>query len=187
MRPTPVRTILIAATFLSVSAVSAGAQLSVTQNAGCPTPVLASPVNSADGDTTAARATVTSPDSAGRASSNNSKPDIVLLVAFSADELRFNSQPDARIRFCWGGDSLHIVERRNLPSPVVAGTTYRNVFIAAELRAYLNAECLSQRLGVSSPEPVQSGSACATMGLNTSNGTVKTRPVDATSVLGSSR
>ena len=164
MRPTPVCTILLGALLLSGLAGSAGAQLSVTQTAGCPAPAVTAVPGRGDSETTATR------DSASRASVANGAPDAVLLVAFSADELRFNTQPNARIRFCWGGDSLHIVERRNLPSPVVAGTIYRNVFIAAELRAYLNAECLSQRLGLTASSTDKPGnSACAALGLNTSS------------------
>lgn len=179
MRRLPVHTILIATTLLLATAARASAQLTVTQTSGCPAPALAGPET---GDTAAVR------DTTARGSSRAGQPDVVLLVAFSADELRFNTQPDARIRFCWGGDSLHIVERRNLPSPVVAGTTYRNVFIAAELRAYLNAECLSQRLGVTdSTGALKPGISCAGLGLNTSDGVVKAKPLGHPAVPGSSR
>jgi hypothetical protein len=180
MRPTAVRAVLIAATLLSASAVRVGAQLTVTQGSACPAPALAAG-DSISRDNTPAR------DTTARASSPNGQPDVVLLVAFSADELRFNSQPNARIRFCWGGDSLHVVERRNLPSPVVAGTTYRNVFIAAELRAYLNAECLSQRLGLSPTTGSARSESCAGLGLDTSHGVGKGTPRDTTSVLGTAR
>jgi hypothetical protein len=106
-------------------------------------------------------------DTTGPAAANaTQKPDVLLLVSFSADELRFNSAPDASIRFCWGGDSLRVVERRNLPSPVVGGTTYRNVYIAAELRAYLNPECLTRALGLSTSALSPGGDpACAALGI----------------------
>lgn len=202
MGPIKVRGILISAVLLSVSAVPARAQLTVVQSSGCPAPVLARAEPLERADTSAARVGTTGADSAGRTASSTGRADVVLLVAFSADELRFNSQPDARIRFCWGGDSLHVVERKNLPSPVVAGTTYRNVFIAAELRAYLNAECLSERLGFSgSTAQSQPDSLCAVLGLTTSGaaarptviGTRISRPAQppktlrTTSVSGSSR
>ncbi|MFL5480337.1 MAG: hypothetical protein ACJ79X_15080 [Gemmatimonadaceae bacterium] len=74
--------------------------------------------------------------------------DIMLLVGVHADEVRFASQPHLRVRLCWGGDTVRVVQRDNLPSPVVAGTTYRNVYIAVELIGRVNAECLANQLGV---------------------------------------
>jgi hypothetical protein len=44
-----------------------------------------------------------------------------------------------------------VVQRDNLPSPVVPGTTYRNVYIAVELLGRINAECLADRIGVGGP------------------------------------
>jgi hypothetical protein len=58
----------------------------------------------------------------------------------------FAKSPEIRLRLCGGLDSLHVVERRNLPSPVVAGTTYRNVFVAVEIFGRLNAECIANSL-----------------------------------------
>lgn len=77
--------------------------------------------------------------------------DILLLVGVHADQVRFGSQPHVRARLCWGGDTLRVVQRDNLPSPVVPGTTYRNVFIAVELIGRVNAECLADRIGVGAP------------------------------------
>src|SRR5881398_2154157 len=74
--------------------------------------------------------------------------DIMLLVGVHADEVRFASTPHLRVRLCWGGDTLRVVQRDNLPSPVVPGTTYRNVYIAVELIGRINAECLANQLGV---------------------------------------
>jgi len=78
----------------------------------------------------------------------NGAADIVLLVGVHADEVRFAKQPNVRVRLCWGGDTVRVVQRDNLPSPVVAGTTYRNVYVAVELVGRVNAECLSNILGV---------------------------------------
>lgn len=87
-------------------------------------------------------------------------PDIILWAAVHADEVRFAKQPQVRVRLCWGGDTLRVVQRENIPSPVVAGTTYRNVYIAVELVGRLNAECLANVIGVrSSAQPPQSGAA----------------------------
>jgi hypothetical protein len=81
--------------------------------------------------------------------------DVMLLVGVHADEVRFGSQPHLRVRLCWGGDTLRVVQRDNLPSPVVAGTTYRNVYVAVELIGRINAECLADRIGVRSAPQVQ--------------------------------
>src|SRR5690349_7618039 len=53
-------------------------------------------------------------------------PDIILRASVSAREVTFRTQPHVAIRLCGGTlDSVRVVERRNLPTPVVAGTTYR--------------------------------------------------------------
>lgn len=80
--------------------------------------------------------------------------DVMLLVGVHADEVRFAKQPHLRVRLCWGGDTLRVVQRDNLPSPIVPGTTYRNVYIAVELIGRVNAECLAERIGVG---PAQQG------------------------------
>ena len=106
----------------------------------------------------AARDTTTRPraDSAsfGIGGARTGAADIMLLVGVHADEVRFGAQPHVRVRLCWGGDTLRVVQRDNLPSPVVAGTTYRNVYIAVELIGRINAECLANQLGVG---PAQQG------------------------------
>lgn len=90
--------------------------------------------------------------------------DVILLVGIHADSVRFAAQPHVRVRLCWGGDTLRVVQRDNLPSPIVPGTTYRNVYIAVELVGRLNAECLADKLGVSnasSPNDRPTSSAVA--------------------------
>jgi len=103
-----------------------------------------------------ARDTTTRPrtDSAsfGIGGAKSGAADVMLLVGVHADEVRFGAQPHVRVRLCWGGDTLRVVQRDNLPSPVVAGTTYRNVYIALELIGRVNAECLANQLGIG---PVQ--------------------------------
>jgi hypothetical protein len=79
--------------------------------------------------------------------------DVILLVGIHADEVRFAKQPHVRVRLCWGGDTLRVVQRDNLPSPIVPGTTYRNVYIAVELVGRLNAECLADKIGVGNASP----------------------------------
>jgi hypothetical protein len=104
--------------------------------------------------------------------------DVLLLVGIHADEVRFGSQPHVRVRLCWGGDTLRVVQRDNLPSPVVPGTTYRNVYIAVELLGRVNAECLAETIGVGNnarPTPPSAGS-CAFLGANAATGAQNTRP-----------
>ena len=94
--------------------------------------------------------TRTKADSAsfGIGGARNGAADVILLVGAHADQVTFAKQPNLRVRLCWGGDTVRVVQRDNLPSPVVAGTTYRNVYIAVELVGRVNAECLADRLGV---------------------------------------
>lgn len=101
-------------------------------------------------------------------------PTIHLLVGVHADQVTFAKQPNVRVRLCFGGDTLRVVQRTNIPSPVVAGTTYRNVYVAVELIGRLNAECLSNAIGVGSAQSRRnsgaqpSASGRATTGVQTS-------------------
>jgi hypothetical protein len=87
--------------------------------------------------------------------------DIVLLAEVHARELRFAKQPEIRVRLCGGMDSARVVERRNLPSPVVVGTTYRDVYIAVEVLGRVDAECLASRLGVAGAARDSTAGPCA--------------------------
>jgi hypothetical protein len=116
--------------------------------------------------------------------------DVILLVGIHADQIRFASQPHLRVRLCWGGDTVRVVQRDNLPSPVVPGTTYRNVYIAVELLGRVNAECLAEKLGVASGSPqnarptnvvagvagTPASAACAFLGGTAAAGAQNTRP-----------
>jgi hypothetical protein len=109
--------------------------------------------------------------------------DIFLRVSAQANEVRFASQPQVRVRLCWGGDTLTVVARENLPTPVVAGATYRNVYVAVELLGRLNAECLSDRItgrtvsGASAPsDSATTPSSCAFLGVSGAAGQQQTRP-----------
>jgi hypothetical protein len=116
--------------------------------------------------------------------------DVLLLVGVHADEVRFASQPHVRVRLCWGGDTVRVIQRDNLPSPVVPGTTYRNVYIAVELLGRINAECLAERIGVGSGAsqaarpsaagavagPPTSASSCAFLGGGAATGAQGSRP-----------
>lgn len=141
-----------------------------------------------------ARDTTTHPraDSAsfGLGGAKTGAADVMLLVGVHADEVHFASQPHVRVRLCWGGDTLRVVQRDNLPSPVVAGTTYRNVYIAVELIGRVNAECLANQLGIGpaqgaarqsgvapqSAVATASASSCAFLGGAATGGAQNPRP-----------
>ncbi len=124
------------------------------------------------------RATTNRSDTASFAvgGARNGAADIVLLVGVHADEVRFAKQPNVRVRLCWGGDTVRVVQRENLPSPVVAGTTYRNVYVAVELVGRVNAECLSNMLGVGSQSARSSAGSCAFLGGSAGAGAQQSRP-----------
>jgi hypothetical protein len=71
---------------------------------------------------------------------------VVILAAVSAREVHFNKQPTLHVRLCGDLDSVHVLDRRNLPSPVVTGTTYQNVYIAVEIFGRMNADCIAKQL-----------------------------------------
>jgi hypothetical protein len=112
----------------------------------------AAPAIRSDSTARADTTTRTRSDSASFAigGARNGEADVILRVGVQIDQLRFNRQPNVRVRLCWGGDTLRVVSRQNLPSPVVAGTTYRNVYVAVELLGRVNAQCLADRIGVGS-------------------------------------
>ena len=118
------------------------------------------------------------PDSAsfGVGGARSGPADVMLLVGIHADEVRFASQPHLRVRLCWGGDTVRVVQRDNLPSPIVPGTTYRNVYIAVELLGRINAECLADKIGVGNRAPPTSASSCAFLGGSAATGTQNTKP-----------
>lgn len=107
--------------------------------------------------------------SANRVASTTGDADVVIFAAASAREVRFAKQPELSIRLCGGLDSIHVLERRNLPSPVLAGTTYRDVYVAVQIFGRLNADCITRALtGRSSRDSSTSatnspGAACASL------------------------
>ena len=66
-----------------------------------------------------------------RAVSDTTKPDIAIIARVEAAELRFNSQPQTSLQLtgCPQLDTSLVVLRTNLPKPVQAGVTYRNVVV----------------------------------------------------------
>lgn len=116
-----------------------------------------------------------SSDSATRARANSGQqigtaPDIVVRASVTAREVTFRTQPHVAIRLCGGTlDSIRVVERRNLPTPVVAGTTYRDVYVAIEILGHLTGSCIANGLTGGRAAPAASG-LCAALGIRDSAG-----------------
>lgn len=103
-------------------------------------------------------------------------PDIILRASVSAREVRFASQPHITVRLCGGTlDSIRVVERRNLPTPVVAGTTYRDVYVAVEILGHLTASCISNAVTGGRAAPATSN-PCASLGITDSAGARRAPP-----------
>src|ERR1044072_6779699 len=81
-----------------------------------------------------------------RDSTSGQRVAVVIFAEASAKEVSFKSQPQLHVRLSGGLDSVHVLDRRNLPSPVVTGTTYRDVHIAVELFGRVNAERIARTL-----------------------------------------
>lgn len=89
-------------------------------------------------------------------------PDLLVRATAQARELRFNTEPRARLRVngCEPPASAYVTERTNLPSPVQPGVPYRDVRVGVEVRGWLGVECLAA-LAAADPAlcaPVQSQS-----------------------------
>jgi hypothetical protein len=97
-------------------------------------------------------------------------PALVLRAAVSAREIRFTGQPRVVVRLCGAvGDSVRVLERRNLPSPVVAGTTYRDVYVAVEILGHLDGQCLAARLTGVRPDSLADARRCASLATRSSD------------------
>jgi hypothetical protein len=102
------------------------------------------------------------------ASAPRGRPDLVLYAEVSAEEVRFDAQPEIRVSLggCASLDTVRVLERRNLPRPVVVGQTYRDVFVAVEILGYLEGRCLAERLGArttAADSARTSGASCAAL------------------------
>lgn len=102
---------------------------------------------------------------AARSTSPEGHSDLRIVASVSADEVTFAKEPkvcvslrgDARL------DSVRVVGRRNLASPVVRGTTYRNVYVAVEIVGHLDAACIASRI---TKTPADSTATCASLGVH---------------------
>lgn len=109
----------------------------------------------------------------GRSQPDSARPAaLILFASASAREVTFAKQPEVRVRLCGGLDSVHVVERRNLPNPVVAGRTYRDVYVAVEIFGRLNADCIVAALTSAPRDSSGQRNACASLEI----GGTRTRP-----------
>ena len=106
------------------------------------------------------------------ADSSRSPAALILFAEASAREVTFAKQPEVRVRLCGGLDSVRVVERRNLPNPVVAGRTYRDVYVAVEIFGRLNADCIVAVLTSAPRDSTGQRNACASLEI----GGARTRP-----------
>jgi hypothetical protein len=77
------------------------------------------------------------------ADSSSGPPDLILRASATADQVRFDSQPQIEVRITGGAtsDTVRVLERRNLPDPIQPGVTYRDVSVVVEIAAHLAIEC----------------------------------------------
>ena len=129
-------------------------------------------------DASAARAAMPTPvDSGARAAANSTNkstnPTVRLLASVEAAEVRFASQPQICVRLRGDAtlDSVHVLARRNIRSPVTTGTTYRNVYVAVEILGHLNADCIAARI---TGQPANG--SCASLDLRDSTSRARVAP-----------
>jgi len=94
-----------------------------------------------------------------------------ILASVSASEVRFVGSPKVCVRLTGDAqlDSMHVTARRNLASPVVSNTTYRNVYVAVEILGRLNAECIAARI-TGTPADSAATARCASLSATTGAG-----------------
>jgi hypothetical protein len=71
-----------------------------------------------------------------------SDADIEIVARVRAAALRFDAQPDLRVRFPGSGrrDSRQVTTRENIDKPVEPGKTYRRVFVSTRITSRLLVE-----------------------------------------------
>jgi hypothetical protein len=128
-------------------------------------------------DRGAVRSRVAAPgDSSARMRSDSARstnPTVRLVASVQAQEVRFARQPKicVRMRGDVRLDSVRVVERRNIRSPVSVGTSYRDVYVAVEILGHLNAQCIAARI-----TGQQDDSTCAALGIRDSTSGVRGAP-----------
>jgi len=112
-----------------------------------------------------------------KAPAGAANPTVRLLASVSANEVRVARQPKICVTLRGDAtlDSVHVVARRNIQSPVAVGTTYRNVYVAVEILGHLNAECISARI-----TGQQANGACASLQVRDSTSSGRAAPREGT-------
>jgi hypothetical protein len=163
------RTFIACAASLSLLAQRASAQAADALPSACVRAVgpdvtaPAAPVPRAPGES-AARS--------GRAATDTMPIAIRLVAAVSAQEVQFARSPIVCVKLSGAAelDSVHVLARRNLATPVVRGTTYRDVYIAVEVLGRLNADCISARITGTRAADSTAAARCASIGARTDRG-----------------
>jgi hypothetical protein len=168
------RKLLLVSCLVALPPSTAGAQVgAASETTACPSAGAGTEVRL---DSTGAVSRARSDTSTRRDSAQTfARSAVILRASVSAREVRFASAPHVTVRMCGGTlDSVRVLERRNLPSPVVAGTTYRDVFVSIELLGHLTADCIASGLTGAS---VTGGRSvpCASIGIRDS-ASVRTPP-----------
>jgi hypothetical protein len=103
---------------------------------------------------------------------------IRLLASVSAEEVRFARSPVVCVKLSGEAqlDSVHVLARRNLATPVVSGTTYRDVYVSVEILGRLNAECIAASITGVAPGDSAAGGRCASLQLQARRGATGTPP-----------
>src|SRR4051812_13998175 len=98
--------------------------------------------------TAAAQRTTVDTTAAARATSkaDTGRVAVRIFAEASAREIHFAKQPELHVRLAGGLDSIHVLERRNLPSPIAVGRTYRDVYVAVEIFGRVDADCITRQL-----------------------------------------
>jgi hypothetical protein len=95
---------------------------------------------------------------------------VIVLAEAQVGEVTFAKQPQLSVRLCGGIDSVHVLERRNLPNPVVVGRSYRDVYVAVEIFGRVNADCITAALRSTPADSAGRRNACVGLDLTSSSG-----------------
>ena len=108
------------------------------------------------------------------ATDTSNRVAVVVFAEATAGSVTFRGQPQLQVRLLGGLDSIHVLDRHNLPNPVVSGTTYRDVHVAVEIFGRVNADCIARTLAGQREPAVP---ACVSLELNgTRSPSDSTRP-----------
>jgi hypothetical protein len=97
---------------------------------------------------------------------DSARADVVIIASASIQELRFDREPNARLRVlgCGEGEGLRVLERRNLPERVQPGVTYRDVYVSVRILGALNAACIAALAGDTTALRGAAPGACLSIG-----------------------